>query len=107
MNNFQDKLKIKLDILSFKQQLIFAILTCEKMKYSYISFSKMENWGNIKLLDSILTKAYSIVLGSNIEKKEIKRLLESLEKNAPNLDEFEDNTAKRLELSSKFIPNSR
>ena len=58
------------------------------MKQNYVLFSNDENWGDVHFLDTVLSKAESIVLGSKIEKKELKRFLKQLDKNSPDLEEF-------------------
>lgn len=87
------KILNKLDTLSFRHKVLFAVLACERMLPSYIYFHNEEKWGSVGLLKEALTFLYAFVLDGNIDTLRLEKMMLDMEQNTPDLDEFSSSSA--------------
>jgi uncharacterized protein YjaG (DUF416 family) len=78
----------RLNTLSFRHKVLFAILACERMLPSYIHFHNNEKWGSVTVLKDTLAFLYTCTLNGHIDTPIIDKLKFDMEQNAPDLDEF-------------------
>ena len=57
----------RLDTLSFRHKVLFAVLVCERMLSSYIYFHNKEKWWSVSILKEVLAFLYALVLNGNID----------------------------------------
>jgi uncharacterized protein len=57
----KDILRVQLSFLSYQEQLVFALLTCERLLPNYVAFSEKFKFGNPSCLETIIEKLYDSV----------------------------------------------
>lgn len=100
----RDRIKKLIKELEPAQNAAFVALTCEKMLPNYFRFSEIEKWGNSEIYTEALTTLYGFVLNQSYDKEYIVRIMDDLEANSPDLDEFDSPTASyALDTSSAML----
>ena len=83
----------RLNTLSFRHKVLFAVLACERMLPSYIYFHNDEKWGSVSALKDTLEFLYTFTINGNIDMPIIDKLKIDIEQNTPDLDEFSSESA--------------
>jgi len=86
---FKDLLKENINKSSHARLIDFSVSICEQLLPDYISFSKAEGYGDIKLMKKAITFCKEN-RDQNAETLEMTLDLEELEENIPDVDESED-----------------
>jgi uncharacterized protein YjaG (DUF416 family) len=74
--------------LDFTKQATFAYLTCERLYPNYVYFSANFSFGEPRILRKAIDYLYQVILVGNPDKATVTQLLESVEKNTPDTEDF-------------------
>jgi uncharacterized protein len=90
MDKYRTEISRLLKPLSFQKQLIFGVLTCEKLYPNYEHFSQNNLWGNGQILQNAISIIYQNVFRKDLfSEDEIQNLIEQVESITPDTEEFE------------------
>ena len=93
MDIFLNKIQREISNFHSSQLALFNVMACEKVLPIYSLFFQQEAWGNIRIFEEALITQYQFILNLPISESEIDNILEEIESNAPNLDEFSNGLA--------------
>ena len=93
MDVFIESIKDKIDGFNHKQNILFCLMTCEKLLPNYMYFSERNHWGYTSILEESLVTMYDFVSKSTFNEKELEKILIEIESITPDLDDFSDFTA--------------
>lgn len=93
MDIFLNKIQQEISHFHSSQLALLNVMTCEKVLPIYSLFSQQEAWGNISIFEEALITQYQFILNIPISESKIDNILEEIESNAPNLDEFSNGIA--------------
>ena len=79
----------KLKKMSFKKQLAFAYLSCERVYPNYLFFSINYNFGDVGTLKAAIDFLYENIFNDAIDNKRIEFYLKVADVNAPRPDNFD------------------
>lgn len=89
MDDFLKSIEKKIVKLSFKQQILFAVLTCEKLLPNYRQFSNSIKWGNIEILEEAIVMIYQFLQDIELNDAELDGIYEKIIEITPNVENFE------------------
>ena len=93
MDDFLKSIEKKIVKLNFKQQVLFAVLTCEKLLPNYRQFSDTERWGNIEVLEDAIVIIYQYLQDIEVNDAELDGIYEKITEVTPNAENFEGDLA--------------
>ncbi len=93
MDDFLKSIEKKIVKLSFKQQILFAVLTCEKLLPNYRQFSEVEKWGNIEILEDAIVMIYQFLQDIEVNDAELDGIYEKIAEITPNVEHFKGELA--------------
>ena len=93
MDDFLKSVESKITKLSFKQQVLFAVLICEKLLPNYRQFSERENWGNIEVLEEAIVMLYQFLQDIELNDEELDGIYEKIIEITPDVEQFEGDMA--------------
>lgn len=93
MDDFLESIEKKIVKLSFKQQVLFAVLTCEKLLPHYRQFSMVEKWGNIEVLEDAIVMIYQFLQDIEVNDEELDGMYEKIAEITPDVVRFEGDLA--------------
>jgi uncharacterized protein YjaG (DUF416 family) len=93
MDDFLKSIEKKIVKLSFKQQVLFAVLTCEKLLPNYRQFSSMARWGNIEVLEEAIVMIYQFLQDIELNDVELDGIYEKIIEITPDVEKFEGDLA--------------
>ncbi len=93
MDVFQEEIKRKLMSLSYRKQLLFALLICDKLYPNYLYFMKRCNWGEPKILLEAVEMMYQSLFKRNLfSETKIESHIEAVDSVMPDTEDFLDNS---------------
>ncbi|RFS17701.1 DUF416 family protein [Emticicia sp. C21] len=93
MDDFLKSIEKKIVKLSFKQQVLFAVLTCEKLLPNYRQFSNIEKWGDIEVLEEAIVMIYQYLQDIELNDTELDGIYEKITEITPNVEQFKGDLA--------------
>ncbi|GAB3513266.1 YjaG family protein [Emticicia fontis] len=93
MDDFLKSIEKKIVKLSFKQQVLFAVLTCEKLLPNYRQFSDTEKWGNIEVLEDAIVMIYQYLQDIEVNDEELDAAYEKISEITPDVERFKGDLA--------------
>lgn len=91
MDIFREDIKNKLKVLSTRQQLLFAVLICERLYPNYLYFYKRFEWGNPKvLMDSIDILYQSLFIKDLFSSDEVEQNIKAVDAITPNTEDYSE-----------------
>ncbi|RYU93579.1 DUF416 family protein [Emticicia agri] len=93
MDEFLKSIEKKIVKLSFKQQILFGVLSCEKLLPNYRQFSSAVNWGNIEILEEAIVMIYQYLQDIELNEGELDSIYEKIIEITPNVENFEGDLA--------------
>jgi uncharacterized protein YjaG (DUF416 family) len=93
MDDFLKSIEKKIAKLSFKQQILFVVLTCEKLLPNYRQFSAIEKWGNIEVLEDAIVMIYQFLQDIEVNDAELDGIYEKITEITPDVEHFESDLA--------------
>ncbi|MBA4849447.1 DUF416 family protein [Emticicia sp. BO119] len=93
MDDFLKSIEKKIVKLSFKQQVLFAVLTCEKLLPNYREFSSIVRWGSIEVLEEAIVMIYQYLQDIELDDTELDGIYEKIIEITPNIENFESDLA--------------
>lgn len=93
MDDFLKSVEGKITKLDFKQQVLFAVLICEKLLPNYRQFSEKEEWGNIEILEEAIVMLYQFLQDIDLNDAELDGIYEKIIEVTPDVGQFEGDLA--------------
>ncbi len=93
MDDFLKSIETKISKLDFKQQVLFAVLICEKLLPNYRQFSEKENWGDIEILEEAIVMLYQFLQDIDLNDTELDGIYEKIIEVTPDVVRFEGDLA--------------
>lgn len=93
MDDFLKSIEKKIVKLSFKQQVLFAVLTCEKLLPNYRQFSSIEKWGDIEVLEEAIVMMYQYLQDIELNDAELDGIYEKIAEITPSVEQFNGDMA--------------
>lgn len=93
MDDFLKSIETKITKLDFKQQVLFAVLICEKLLPNYRQFSEKENWGDIEILEEAIVMLYQFLQDIDLNDAELDGIYEKIIEVTPDVVRFEGDLA--------------
>jgi uncharacterized protein YjaG (DUF416 family) len=93
MDDFLRSIESKIVKLDFKQQVLFAVLICEKLLPNYRQFSEREEWGNIEVLEEAIVILYQFLQDIDLNDTELDGIYEKIIEITPDVTSFEGELA--------------
>lgn len=93
MDDLLKSIEKKIVKLSFKQQILFAVLTCEKLLPNYRQFSEIEKWGDIEVLEEAIVMIYQHLQDIDVNDEELDGIYEKISEITPNVEHFQGDLA--------------
>ena len=88
MDYFLKSIEDKVKNLSLKQQVLFAVLTCEKLLPNYIQFSNQEKWGSVEVLEEAIVMLYQYLQDIELNDAELDSIYEKIYDVSPHTEDF-------------------
>ncbi len=93
MDEFLKSVEGKITKLDFKQQVLFAVLICEKLLPNYRQFNEKEEWGNIEILEEAIVMLYQFLQDIDLNDAELDGIYEKIIEVTPDVGLFEGDLA--------------
>lgn len=89
MDKYREDIKKQLTTLSTKRQLLFGVIICERLYPGYVEFNRIHGWGNIDILQEAIAMMRQYLIDENLfDTDEIQEIIERVEMNTPDMDNF-------------------
>jgi uncharacterized protein YjaG (DUF416 family) len=82
-------MEVNLSKLPFQHQLVFTSLCCERLIPNYMEFTRIEGWGDFRILRETLDWIWHSSINGDLSTVQVKRLIQLCEKEIPDTEEFE------------------